>query len=147
MGGKIFNYSRREYDSDGAYVDRNQMVLQKGWNRWEKPGDVATHPQPLHGGNNTSNAISSRYLEDGSYLKLKSLTLGATLPIKSKAISDVRVYVTGENLLTFTKYSGVDPEVPVNNSAHTDYYSVVGNVGPGVYPGVKKVMFGVNLTF
>jgi TonB-linked SusC/RagA family outer membrane protein len=144
-GGKIYNYSRQEYDSDGAYSDRNQMVLAKGWSRWEKPGDNATHPQARYNGNNSSNSISSRYLEDGSYLKLKSITLGANLPIKSKVISGVRVYVSGENLFTITKYSGVDPEIPVNDSS--GFNRVVGTVGPGVYPGVKRVMFGANLTF
>ena len=46
IGGKIYNYSRQEYDSDGTYTDRNQMKLKDGWNRWEKPGDIATHPLP-----------------------------------------------------------------------------------------------------
>ena len=87
------------------------------------------------------NMPSSRFLEDGSYLRLKNLTLGATLPIKSNVISGVRIYVSGENLLTFTKYSGINPEVPVDDS------NIVGTVGPGIYPGVKRVMFGANITF
>ncbi len=143
VGGKIFNYSRREYDSDGAYTDRNQMNLMDGWSRWEKPGDVATHPQARFGGNNDSNGVSSRYLEDGSYLKLKALTLGCNLPVRIPYVSGIRLYVSGENLLTFTGYSGVDPEVPID----ADTRAVVGNVGPGVYPGVRKIMFGVNVTF
>lgn len=144
-GGKIFNYSRVEYDSDGAYTDRNAMKLQKGWSRWEKPGDIATHPQPLVGGNNGAQNASTRYLEDGSYLKLRNLTLGATLPIKSSWLSEARVYVSGENLFTITKYSGTDPEIPVNDSV-TGSMQVIGT-GTAVYPGVKRFMFGVNLTF
>lgn len=140
-GGKIYNYFRQEYDSDGAYTDRNQMVLHKGWSRWTKPGDVATHPQARYSGNNSSNQTSSRFLEDGSYIKLKNITLGANLPVKSSVISGLRVYVSGENLLTFTKYSGVDPEIPIDQS------NVIGTAGPGIYPGVKRIVFGANITF
>lgn len=49
LGGKIYNYSRQEYDSDGAYTDRNQMKLIDGWSRWEKEGDIATHPAASYG--------------------------------------------------------------------------------------------------
>ncbi len=47
VGGEIYNYARAEFDSDGAYTDRNQMNLHSGWSRWEKPGDIATHPQAI----------------------------------------------------------------------------------------------------
>lgn len=70
VGGQIYNYSRQEYDSDGAYNDRNQMKLQKGWNRWEKPGDIATHPVASYSNTSKSNSFSSRYLENEDYLKL-----------------------------------------------------------------------------
>ncbi|MCC8153741.1 MAG: TonB-dependent receptor [Tannerellaceae bacterium] len=55
VGGEIYNYTRIEYDSDGAYVDRNQMNLKKGWTRWEKPGDIATHPQAVYQNKSDSN--------------------------------------------------------------------------------------------
>ena len=74
IGGKIYNYARQEYDSDGAYTDRNQMKLQDGWTRWEKPGDIATHPVASYGNTSQSNSASTRYLENGDYLKLRSLT-------------------------------------------------------------------------
>jgi hypothetical protein len=145
-GSKIFNYARVEYDSDGAYTDRNYMVLQKGWSRWEKPGDVATHPQPIVGGNNGAQNASTRQLEDGSYLKLKNLTIGANIPLESKVISGLRVYVSGENLFTITKYSGADPEIPVSDLGGTVTTRVVGT-GTAIYPGVRRVMFGANITF
>lgn len=79
LGGKIYNYSRQEYDSDGAYTDRNQMKLIDGWSRWEKEGDIATHPAASYGNKSNSNKASTRYLEDGDYLKLRSLSIGYKL--------------------------------------------------------------------
>lgn len=141
MGGQIYNYSRQEYDSDGTYTDRNQMKLQKGWSRWEKPGDIATHPVAKYNNQDKGNSASSRYLEDSDYLKLRSLTLGYNLDLKRYGIQSLRFSVSGENLFTITDYSGVDPEVPASDGA------VMGTAGPGIYPSVRRVMFGLNVTF
>ncbi len=141
IGGTLYNYARQEYDSDGTYTDRNQMKLQKGWKRWEKPGDVATHPVAKYNNDSQSNKASSRYLEDSDYFKLRSFTLGYNFKFPQYYISNLRVYFTGENLFTITKYSGVDPELPANDG------SVMSSTGPGVYPSVRKFMFGINLTF
>lgn len=142
IGGHIFNYNRIEYDSDGAYTDRNQMKLQDGWTRWEKPGDIATHPKAVYGGNSSSNQASSRYIEKSDYLKLRSLTLGYNFQLPQYGITNLRVYFSGENLLTFTDYSGTDPEIPASSSG-----TVLGTALPSVYPVVRKYMFGLNLTF
>lgn len=143
-GAKIYNYSRQEYDSDGAYTDRNQMKLHDGWNRWEKAGDIATHPLASY--NNTyaagSNGISSRYIEDGDYLKMRSLTFGYNLRLPKWHISNLRLFISAENLFTITDYSGVDPEVPVNS----DNNSIVNVAGPAVYPTTRKFIFGINIT-
>lgn len=148
VGGKIYNYFRSEIDSDGAYTDRNQMKLQDGCSRWEKPGDIATHPQASYENkySTSSNKASSRYLEDGSYLKLRSVTLGYNLKFPKAHISNLRFYITGENLFTITKYSGVDPEIMPDNDPAT-MNGVVGFVGVSAYPQTRKFMFGVNLTF
>lgn len=143
VGGTLYNYSRQEYDSDGRYTDRNQMKLQKGWSRWEKPGDIATHPVAQYNNKSQSNEASSRYLEDSDYFKMRSLTVGYNFKLPQYFISNMRVYFTGENLFTITKYSGVDPELP----ADQDNNAVMTSTGPGVYPSVRKFMFGVNLTF
>ncbi len=141
IGGKIYNYSRQEYDSDGTYCDRNQMKLQSGWKRWEKPGDKATHPVAKYNNSDKGNYASSRYLEDGDFLKMRSLTLGYNVPVKKWGIQSLRVALSGENLFTITDYSGVDPEIPASDG------SVMRSAGPGVYPSVRKFMFGLNLTF
>ena len=140
VGGKIYNYSRQEYDADGAYSDRNQMKLISGWSRWEKPGDIATHPVAAYNNPSNSNKVSSRYLEDGTYLKLRSVSLGYNVPFNEYYISNLRLFVTGENLLTFTKYSGVDPEIPPIDDK-------VSGVTTTVYPSTRKFLFGFNLTF
>lgn len=141
IGGKIYNYSRQEYDADGTYSDRNQMRLKDGWSRWQKAGDVATHPVAKYNNQDKGNSASSRYLEDSDFLKLRSITLGYNFSLEQYGISQARVFFNGENLLTFTKYSGVDPEIPASDG------SVMGTASPSVYPSVRKFMFGLNLTF
>lgn len=139
VGGEIYNYARAEFDSDGAYTDRNQMNLHSGWSRWEKPGDIATHPQAIYNNSSNSNKASSRFLETGTYLKMRSITLGYNMPIEKLYISNLRLYIAGENLFTITHYSGVDPEIPPINGA-------ISGVATQVYPSTRKVVLGLNLT-
>lgn len=141
VGGHIYNYARQEYDSDGTYTDRNQMKLMKGWSRWEKPGDVATHPKPAYNNSSNANKVSSRYLEDAGYLKLRSLSIGYNFNLEQWKIQNLRLSFTAENLFTITDYSGVDPEISVYEG------SVVGVTTPSSYPITRKFMLGVNLTF
>ena len=140
VGGKIYNYSRAEYDSDGAYTDRNQMRLMSNWSRWEKPGDNATHPVASYNNSSNSNKVSSRYLENGSYFKMRTLSLGYNFVLPQYSIENIRLFVTGENLFTISNYSGVDPELP-------SYDGKVVGVTTTVYPTTRKFMFGINLTF
>src|SRR5690606_2591883 len=95
IGGKIYNYSRQEYDSDGTYTDRNQMKLQPGWSRWEKPGDIATHPVARYNNQDKGNSPSTRFLEDGDFLKLRSLTLGYNLDLSDWSIENLRISLSG----------------------------------------------------
>ena len=142
IGGKIFNYSRLEFDSDGAYTDRNQMVLKDGWTRWEKPGDVATHPVAIYNNSTNSNKASTRFLEDGDFLKLRSLVLAwDTDRFAKRHISHLRIALSGENLFCVTPYSGVDPELPPSGG------KVISSTGVSVYPSVRKFMLNVNLSF
>lgn len=144
-GSKIYNSSRELFDADGAYPQYNSMVLKDDWNRWEKAGDIATHPKAVVNGNKLSYKPSSRYLEDGSYLRLRNVTFAYNFPesvTKKLNISNLRVFVSGDNLLTLTKFSGMDPEV-------SDLEPNTANSGVSGfrYPISKKVMFGVNLNF
>lgn len=147
LGGQIYSYYRQEFDSDGAYAgDRNQMKLQKGWTRWEKAGDIATHPRAMYNNQDKGNLASSRYLESSDYLKLRSLTLGYNFDLKKYGIQTLRLSISGENLFTITDYSGVDPELPADTN-DKGVLSVTSTGGTSVYPAVRKFMFGVNLTF
>lgn len=135
--GYLINHSRRRlYDSDGSYSDYNQMKLYKGWSRWENPGDIATHPKPMLGGNKSSLEDSSRHLEDGSYLKFRNVTFSYNLPssvCNRIKIQSLRIFFSGDNLYTITDFSGYDPEVEVAGS--------VGNQ----YSVPKRYLFGVEI--
>lgn len=141
LGGQIYNYSRQEYDSDGTYTDRNQMALMPGWSRWQKEGDIATHPIAKYNNQDKGNGSSSRYLEDASFLKLRSLQLGYNITVKKWGLQSLRISLTGENLWTLSKYSGVDPELPASGG------SVRGTSTPSVYPSVRRFMLGLSATF
>ena len=146
-GGYLYNGARELFDSDGFYSTFNQQVLSDGWSRWQQPGDMATHPRAVEGGNQNSNKPSSRYLEDGSYLRLRNVTLSYNLPqrvLNNIGISRANVYVAGDNIFTITNYSGVTPVV-TGGTGEND----LGLSGsPGLtYPIPKRLVFGVNLTF
>ncbi|SIQ61636.1 TonB dependent receptor [Chryseobacterium sp. RU37D] len=145
QGGQIYNYYREFFDSDGTYPYYNQMVFQDGWKRWEKPGDIATHPIALFDNNNLTNNTSSRYLEDASYVKLRSVRMGYNLPsslIEKLGIKSASIYIMGENLLTITKFSGVDPEIGPADGQTT--YS--GGAG-AIYPIPRRYSLGLNFSF
>jgi hypothetical protein len=155
VGSKIYNYARLEYDSDGAYTDRNQMKLMNGWSRWTKPGDVATHPQFVYENKSLSNSTSSRYLENGDFLKLRSLSIGYNLPLHKWKIQNLRLSFTAENLFTITNYSGVDPEISIDENnkktgtgiiVPTDDNIRITGTGTTNYPITRKFMFGINIT-
>ena len=140
-GNKIYNSARVSMDSDGAYTDYNMMSHDNGlgWTRWEKPGDIATHPQPKMNGNNDAHQTSSRYLEDGSFFRLKNVTLAYDFPqawMKKARIQGLKVYVSGDNLATFSKFSGMDPEID------TEYGTYDTN-----YPVPMTVVGGIQITF
>ncbi|WP_242205768.1 TonB-dependent receptor [Aestuariivivens insulae] len=147
-GSYLYNASRELFDSDGFYSTFNQQVLADSWSRWENPGDMATHPRAVDGGNQNSNKPSSRYLEDASYLRMRNITLSYNLPqkvLQKIGLSKANVYVSGDNLFTITNYSGVSPVVTGNPND---------NDGPGLsgspsltYPIPRRYVFGVNVSF
>ncbi len=149
-GNKIYNALRIRTEGNGkgsqmsttmrdVYIDFSQdhknALVNAGINLDDILNLHGTIPNP-NGAFNTQN--SSRFIEDGSYLRLKNIELGYTMPKKlteKVAINRARFYVSFSNLLTFTKYTGYDPEVGNNG---VDY---------GNYPQSRTAMFGVNLDF
>ena len=138
LGATLYNTDRAYFDNDGAYDRYNLMALAPGWTRWEKPGDNATHPRYVIGGNNNSQRTSSRYLESGNYLRLRNVMLSYEVPAARLArlgLGSLRLTASADNVLTLTRFSGVDPDV-----------NVTGEVGTK-YPFSRKLVAGVQLTF
>jgi hypothetical protein len=137
QGNEIYNGSRPFIESDGARFGWSHLAL-AGQNFWMNPGDQAERPQPLVGGNNASTASSTRYLEDGSFIRLRNLNVGYSLP---KSITDrlnigrAFLYLQGVNLWTQTNYSGFDPEADEDGD---EFFR---------YPVGKSLTFGLDITF
>lgn len=113
-------------------------------NRWQKPGDITDIPRLTSVGNNYGIDNSTRYLEDGSFLRLKQLNFGYTLPkslVTNIGVSNVRVYFVGSNLWLWTHYSG-DPESSVSSNPNAQ-----GLGSFGVPPQPQGYQFGLNVTF
>jgi TonB-dependent starch-binding outer membrane protein SusC len=142
-GNDIFNGSRLYLESLQGGDNQVEAVTR----RWKKPGDITPIPRA------TSDAVaaaankrvSSRFIEDGSYLRIKNLTLGYTFNkniVDKLHLSSMRIYFTTQNLLTFTNYSGLDPEVNYlgddNTVIGTDFFT---------YPQARSFNFGVNIKF
>lgn len=149
-GNKIYNQARNTIDSDGSYVDYNMQSINNGlgWVRWD-PNDesthaIATHPRPTQNGNKKSNSVSSRYLEDGSFLRLKNVTLAYNIsqPLFNGFIQGGRVYFTADNVFTYTKFSGADPEVRLEGTS----WSLAGIFNDN-YPVPRSFIFGIDLKF
>jgi TonB-dependent starch-binding outer membrane protein SusC len=116
--------------------------------RWRKPGDVTDIPEARINrfGDFQSPSVSTQYMEDASYVRLKNVTLAYNLPssiAKRLKLSNARFYITGVNLATFTNYTGWDPEV------NTDYRAGNINQGGDFYaaPQIKSIVFGLNVGF
>lgn len=140
-GNLLYNQSRELLDSDGAYADYNSMKLKSGWKRWEKEGDIATHPKAINGGNKNSNKSSSRYLEKGNYFSLRNLSLGYSIPEKlcgKLGLQRVNVSCSADNLFTLTPFSGISPQL---SDSSTDGYAGT------IYPLSRRIVFGLNVSF
>ncbi|NVO18527.1 MAG: TonB-dependent receptor [Bacteroidetes bacterium] len=141
QGNDIYNATR--IDLEGMFDSKNQStdVLR----RWTPQNTITDIPRAIGGGNTKNVQNSSRFVEDGSYLRLKSISLSYKLlgnKLKVKGIKNLSLYVTGENLLTFTKYSGFDPEV---NAYGNDAVQL--GVDYGTYPQARTVIVGLNVEF
>ena len=128
----MFNNDRFFEESNGLYTVYNQS-RRLLYDRWKKPGDVTDIPR--YG---ITPQMDSRFLEDASFLRLKNVTISYNFPQKclekTKFLTGTRIYAQGQNLLTFTKFSGIDPESS-------------SNVYAAQYPMSKQYTFGLELAF
>ncbi len=149
-GNKLFNYTAFFLESGGTRgVTRS--IQKSALNYWKKPGDTNVLPRLTSlvnpDGSRNYEANTSRFLEDASFIRFRDVTLAYNLPgpvLSKLKVSKARLYLTGSNLLTFTKYSGPDPEA--NAPADSRNGLVQGLDFNGV-PQTRSVNFGVNLTF
>ena len=138
-GNDIMSYYRTQLEGMHNWRNQTTVVL----NRWRKQGDVTEVPRAVFRDDDAENTRSStRWLEDGSYLRLKTVTLSYNLPVSlldATFMKNVRLYATGQNLLTFTEYLGNDPEQISGG--------VIGGVDWSTYPLQRTITLGVDVNF
>ncbi len=140
-GNKQLNWNRFFLEHGGTRAS-NYSTSQLA--RWQKEGDITMIPK-MNAANYASNLRPSRFLEDGSYLRLKNISLGYSLPsslISKVRISTARVYISAQNLITITKYTGLDPEL--TGTAST---TLTQGIEFFTMPSPRVIMGGVNLSF
>ena len=158
IGNDVFNATKLT-NTKTALQNKNVLAVADSKHRWvlvNKAGDLITDPQEMADINKGKTVaaiydneagdtyIHSWAVEDGSFLKLSNITLGYTFPkkmIRKVGLSKLRLYATGSNLLTWTKYSGFDPEVSTMGNGLTP------GVDFGAYPRSRSFVFGINLAF
>jgi TonB-linked SusC/RagA family outer membrane protein len=133
-GNDIFNANRIYQEGMSVAQNQTKEVL----NRWRPDNTGTSIPRAIFNDPNKNTRVSDRFIEDGSYLKIKNITLGYNLPatIISKAkLQTARIYLSAQNVYTFTSYAGFDPEVGV------------GGIDLNVYPVTRTISAGINLIF
>ena len=132
-GNDIFNANRMYTEAMSIIQNQSTAVLA----RWTGEGTSNNIPRAIYGDPNQNSRVSDRYIEDGSYLKIKNINLSYTLPkdVFGQNFNSVKIFVSAQNLVTWTKYSGFDPEVPVNG------------IDNGTYPITRTVSLGLNVGF
>jgi TonB-dependent starch-binding outer membrane protein SusC len=143
QGNKIFNGTRVLREGMARLFGAGVEVLD-AWTPEHTNTDV---PRAISGDPNQNARVSDRWIEDGSYLRLKNVIFGYTLPASSLrnithgAVSSFRVYISSQNLLTFTSYKGWDPEIGTKNTTLTN------GIDYGQYPSARSFQFGLQVGF
>jgi TonB-dependent starch-binding outer membrane protein SusC len=140
-GNKIHLIGDQWMGANGVWYD-NQLTSQL--KSWKNPGDITDVPEARLGWDNGDQSRNSRYLSDGSYVKLRSFMISYEMPkkiISKSGLDRMRIYIQAQNLLTFTKYKGWDPEVSTdflndNITSGCDFYSA---------PQPRSIVFGINI--
>lgn len=150
FGNKILNYVESNLESFAKRGSEGAQNVSREYfeNHWTPDNPSNRYARALpNGGDNSSlnNVPSDVWVEDGSFIKLKNLSIGYTLPVSflSKySISRTRLYISSQNLFVITKYSGLDPEIGIQGGNATQ-----NGVDNGTYPSSRYFTFGLNVTF
>ncbi len=143
FGNDIFNANRIETEGLNQPYNQTTNVLR----RWTTKGQVTDIPRPLYG-QFRNTQISTRFIEKGDFVKLRNLTIGYTLnkvPAKIAFLKGARIYAGARNLLTFTNYSGLDPEISTLRNRNSS--GVENGIDFGAYPQIKTFTLGLNIRF
>jgi hypothetical protein len=154
-GNKIFSAYR--YRTWGLFISGYNMG-KEALNRWHGKGTSHTIPRLDAADPNNNARISSLYLQDGSYLRLRNIILGYTLPhtlLQRINMQKIRIYISAENVFTFTRYTGYDPElgtqshgVPRTGNLQAAVFSPLSlGIDNGTYPQSRTISLGINLSF
>jgi len=140
LGNDIWNVAKGTLSTAGR-----QNALEEAYTKaWTKEGDHAKYPRITNSDTNNNMRNSSFYVEDGSYLRLQNMQIGYTIPEvlcrKTKLFSSCRVYISGQNIFTLTKYTGLDPELGINSPLDM-------GVDNTHYPTSRTFTVGVNMQF
>lgn len=138
FGNKIYNATRQELEG----VDKGTNFLRTSLDYWTKDNPNASFPRLVWDDPNKNNrADSDRFLEDGSFFRLRNVQIGYNFPktLFNNKVQKLRVYISGENLFTITKYSGYTPDINNGDATSRGFDNFV-------YPTNRVFMFGINLT-
>ena len=135
LGNDIYNYERAVLEGGSEFINQTTAVCR----RWIAEGQQTDIPQATYGDPMGNSRFSDRWIEDGSYLKLKNITLSYKLPLspENKFLQGITIWAAANNLLTFTKYLGADPEVSCSNS------SLLQGIDAGFTPSGRSFTLGV----
>jgi TonB-linked SusC/RagA family outer membrane protein len=142
-GNYVYNHVSYFTLSDGADAANSNKNKRLLYDQWRQPGDITDIPKQVFG---SQQRLSTRYLEDASYLRLRNLTLAYRLPenlVRRSGLNNVRVYVQGQNLWTMTGFTGFDPEIG-NVTLGT---GAPGSVHDFQFPASRTITFGVDVNF
>ncbi|MFN8255028.1 MAG: SusC/RagA family TonB-linked outer membrane protein [Bacteroidales bacterium] len=140
---KIFNYFRRYVDHDLQETQFNVMMPRDDYKLWQKPGDIATKPLPQNARN--SFDPSTRFIDDGSFLKIRNITLSYELPkdlVSKLKLKGLNIAVSADNPFTCTNFWGQDPEVSIDPS-----YGNLPGYAEFKYPNNKQYLLTLNIRF
>lgn len=135
QGNDIYNYTRSRLEGESNYYNQTTAVI----NRWKTNGDATTIPKATWGDPMGNSRFSDRWIEDGSYLRLRTFTLSYNIPFKQSALQYAVVYITGNNLFTLTKYKGFDPEFSATESIFGQ------GIDNTLEPQVRSVQLGLRI--
>ncbi len=134
-GNEVFNYIRYRDESMSGLQNQSISVL----NRWQYDGQITDVPRALYNDPIGNSSFSSRWIEDGSYLRIKNVTLSYSIPDQFLTFRNAQFYISASNLFTFSDYLGYDPEFSISRS------NIEQGIDYGLTPQPRQFIVGIKL--